>query len=144
MLSPCYSDMEPDHFHSLPSSTNAVESYNRFSKGDHPEPLKLAMFRTYKEDMAKTLEVMARQKGVSTTFEGTTASATGQRSKQQSEARRKRRRMVYVDDDDADGPPDTKKKFQGETPKKRKGNSTSRKLKDLTNFQSNKGKKNRV
>ena len=133
--------MEPDHFHSLPSSTNAVESYNQFSKGDHPEPLKLAIFRTYKEDMAKTLEVMARQKGLSTTFEATTPSASGQRSKQQSEARR---RMIYVDDDDADGPPHTKKKFQGETPKKPKGNSASRKLKDLTNFQSNKGKKNRI
>ena len=48
------------------------------------------MYRTYKEDMAKTLEVMARQKALSTSFEGTTASATGQRSKQQSEARRKK------------------------------------------------------
>jgi hypothetical protein len=34
------------------------------------------MYRTYKEDMAKILEVMARQKGLSTTYEGTTASAT--------------------------------------------------------------------
>ena len=32
--------------------------------------------------------------------------------------------MMYVNDNDADGSPDTKNKFQGETPKKPKGNYT--------------------
>ena len=129
--------MEPDQFHALPSTTNAVESHNRFSKGDHPEPLKLAMQMTYKEDMAKTMEVMARRQGLSTTYDDTSASATGKRSQKQSTARRKRRRHDENDGDDTDGPPDTKRKFQG-TPKKPKEKSTKHrssgsKLKELTN-----------
>lgn len=108
--------MKPEDFNSLPNSTNAVESHNRFCKGDHPETLKLAMLSTYKEDMAKTLEVIACQQGLSTTYKKLLPTAIGQRSKQQSAARRKRRRIV--DEDDTDGPPDTKKKFLGETPKR--------------------------
>ena len=139
MLSPCFSNMKPEKFKSLPSSTNAVESHNRFCKGDHPETLKLAMLSTYKEDMAKTLEVMARQQGLSTTYERLSPTATGHRSKQQSAARRKRRRII--DEDDADGPPDTKKKFQGETPKKSRGRRPrSSQLKELTNFKSHSSK----
>ena len=97
------------------------------------------MLSTYKEDMAKTLEVIARQQGLSTTYERLSPTATGQRSKQQSAARRKRRRIV--DEDDADGPPDTKKKFLGETPKKSSNRCPrSSKLKELTNFQSHSSK----
>ena len=44
--------MDRQQFEELPTSTNAVESYNRFGK--HRQPLKVAMMATYKEDMAKT------------------------------------------------------------------------------------------
>ena len=46
---------------------------------------------TYKEDMAKTLEVMARRQGLSTTYDDTSASATGKRSQKQSTATSERR-----------------------------------------------------
>ena len=116
-----------------------MESHNRFCKGDHPEALKFAMLSTYKENMANTLEVMARQQGLSMTYERLLPTASGHRSKQQSAARRKRRRIV--DEDDADGPPDTKKKFQGETPKKsRDRRPQSSQLKELTNFKSRSSK----
>ena len=48
-----------------------------------------------------------------------------------------------VDDNDADGPPDTKKKFQCETPEKPKDKYRSHwcsTLKELTSFQEGKGK----
>ncbi len=109
MLSACYCSMDPDTFKSLPSSTNAVESYNRFSKTKQPQILKVAMLTTYREDMAKTLQVMARQKGLPTTYEKQSLSARVQRSGKQSAARRKR----FRHDDDAEGPPDTRKKFKG-------------------------------
>lgn len=32
MLSPCFSDMDAQVFNSLPNSTNAVESHNRFGR----------------------------------------------------------------------------------------------------------------
>ena len=43
MLSHCYSAMSPNLFQELPSSTNAVESYDRFGRPTHRQPLKLAM-----------------------------------------------------------------------------------------------------
>ena len=69
MLSPCFPNMKPEKCNSLLSTTNAVESHNCFCKGDHPETPKLVMLSTYKEDIAKTLEVMARQQGLSTTYD---------------------------------------------------------------------------
>lgn len=127
MLSPCFSDMSAERFNTLPSSTNAVESHNRFSKAEHPESLKLAMFATYKVDMAKTLEVMAKCQGLTTTYENQLPGGSEKRSRQQSEARKKRRRDGDKGDD-ADGPPDTKRKFQEETPK-RLTRSTQMKMK---------------
>ena len=115
MLSPCHSDMKPEEFIAFPSSTNAVESHNRFLKGTHPEPLKLAMQMTYQEDVVKILEVMATRQGLPTMYEDPSGRATGHRSKKQSEARRKRRRVV--DDNDVDGPPDTKRNFSVKHPK---------------------------
>jgi len=109
MLSPCYNGMDPKQFNKLPSSTNAVESYNRFGKSSHRQALKQAMITTYKEDMAKTLEIMAVSQGLSVTYEDLSDTARTKRSNQQNLARRKR----YGDkeNEDPDGPPDTKKKF---------------------------------
>ena len=107
MLSACYCSMQPEVFNSLPNSTNAVESYNCFSKTKQPQILKVAMMMTYKEDMSKSLQVMARRRGLPTTYDDLSQSARAQRSAKQNEARRKR----YRQEDDADGPPDTKKKF---------------------------------
>lgn len=64
MLLACYSSMQSEVFYSLPNSTNAVESYNRFSKSKQPHILKVTMMMEYKEDMSKSLQVMARQKGL--------------------------------------------------------------------------------
>ena len=66
------------------------------------------MMATYKEDMAKTLEVIANYHGISTTYEKLTENERTKRSKQQSLARTKRFSSEKCDD--ADGPPDTKRK----------------------------------
>ena len=58
--------MDPATFSSLPSSTNAVESLHRVSKGKHPDVLKVALMTTYKVDMACTLEHMAASKHIPT------------------------------------------------------------------------------
>lgn len=66
------------------------------------------MMATYKEDMAKALEVIANYRGISTTYEKLTESERAKRSKQQNLARAKR--FSSQKEDDADGPPDTKRK----------------------------------
>ena len=63
-------------FDKLPSSTNAVESYNQIGKSTHRQPLKAAMMATYKKDTAKlTLEIMARRQGLATSYNDQSASA---------------------------------------------------------------------
>lgn len=108
MLSPCFSTMDPALFKELPNSTNAVESHNRFGRSTHRQPLKAAMMATYREDMAKSLEIMARRKGLSTAYDSPLQSDRIKRSAQQSLARRKRYRQ---ENDDPEGPPDTKRTF---------------------------------
>ena len=110
MLSPCYSSMTAELFQQLPSSTNAVESYNRFGRPTHRQPLKLAMLTTYKEDMAKSMQIIACRNGLSIDYESPSVASRTKRSSKQCMARRKRLRL---DDtiDDAKGPPDTKKTF---------------------------------
>ncbi len=115
MLSACYSTMDPERFQALPNSTNAVESYNRFPKAVHPEILKVTLMSAYREDMAKAIAVMAQQRGLATTYEKLSLSARLNRSTQQNSARRKR--LQCEDEDEASGPPDTKRKFGGETVK---------------------------
>ena len=100
--------MDPKQFKELPSSTNAVESHNRFGKSVHRQTLKQAMMTTYKEDMAKTLEIMAVRKGLSVTYDNLTNDGCMKQSSQQNLARQKR---YHKENDDLDGPPDTKKKF---------------------------------
>lgn len=102
--------MTSELFQQLPNSTNAVESYNRFGRPTHRQPLKLAMLTTYKEDMAKSLQIIACRNGLSTDYESQSEASRSKRSAKQSMARRKRLRL---DDkiDDAEGPPDTKKSF---------------------------------
>ena len=106
MLSPVYCSMDPEQFKGLPNSTNAVESYNRFGRAAHRQPLKVAMMATYREDMAKSLEVMACRKGLTTTYHSHSESARSKRSAQQGLARRKRFRD---ENDDPEGPPTTRK-----------------------------------
>lgn len=103
--------MDPEYFTSLPNSTNAVESHNRFGKSQHPLPLKEAMMLTYKEDMVKTLEVMARRRGMQVCYESQDIEARAHRSEQQNKARNKRLAAEFRDD--PEGPPDTHKKFKG-------------------------------
>ena len=111
MLSPCYCAMEPETFTSLPTSTNAVESHNRFSKSDHPEILKIALLSAYKEDIAKCLSVLASQQQLQTVYEDLTPSGRLKRAKKQSKARRKR--LADSQENDAFGPPDTNSTFEG-------------------------------
>lgn len=110
MLSPCFSLMSSQQFNELPNSTNAVESYNRFGRSVHRQPLKVAMMATYREDMAKSFEIMARGRGLLTSYEDQTPTGRDKRSKQQNSARRKRLR--YTDDvDNPMGPPDKRANF---------------------------------
>ena len=69
MLSGMFSKMGSSLFASLPTSTNAVEAYNRISKSSTPEPLNIAMLMTYKEDMLAALEHLACLIGISTSYE---------------------------------------------------------------------------
>ena len=108
MSSSCYNAMDPKQFKELPSSTNAVESYNRLSKFTHRQPLKQAMMIIYKEDMANSLEIMAVRKGLSVTYDNLSNDGRMKRSSQQNLARQKR---YHKENDDPDGPPDTKRKF---------------------------------
>ena len=64
MLSHHFSAVNEEEFKRLPTSTNVVESHNRFSKIDKPEILCLALLTTYKLDMASALEHMARTEGL--------------------------------------------------------------------------------
>ena len=100
--------MDPQQFQALPNSTNAVESYNRFGKATHPEPLKIAMMATYKEDMVQCLEIMARRQGLSIDYTNFSEDARKKRSHQQNLARRKR---FCREIDDPEGPPDSKRSF---------------------------------
>ena len=102
------SEMGAEQFKQLPNSTNTVESYNRFGKSVHPLPLKAAMMATYKEDMVKGLEVIAKKSGLSVSYEDQSVVARGHRSNQQNKARKKR--FIEIPDD-PEGPPDTKRKF---------------------------------
>lgn len=111
MLCKCCSKMDPVQFASLPNSTNAVESYNMFGKAIHPLPLKEAMLATYKEDMVKALEIMARTRGLQVCYENQDVAARTHRSEQQNKARNKR--LASEREDDPEGPPDTMKKFKG-------------------------------
>ena len=108
MLSPCFSSMDCERFQELPNSTNSVESYNRFGKSTHPQPLKIAMMAAYREDMAKAMEIMAKLKGLSTNYDNQSESARSKRSGRQRQARRKR---LCTENDDPEGPPDTKSTF---------------------------------
>lgn len=108
MLCKCYSKMDPELFAKLPSSTNAVESYNRFGKSQHPLPLKAAMMATYKEDMVKAFEVIARKKGLAVSYEDPSIATRAYRSAKQNKARNKRSIDMC---DDPEGPPDTKRTF---------------------------------
>ena len=58
--------------------------------------------------MAKVLELMARRKGLTTSYDNMSESGRAKRSVQQNLARKKR---ILSETDDADGPPDTRKKF---------------------------------
>ena len=64
------------------------------------------MMNTYREDMAKALEVLARRQGIFTSYEDISEGGREKRSNKQNLARNKR-----VATDDPEGPPDTKKKF---------------------------------
>ena len=96
MLSHHFSDMTQEQFKQLPTTTNAVESHNRLSKSGHPEILRIAMLSTYKIDMAATLEHMAKNDGISTSYGDTNA-----------EIKRKRKRKQ-----EDEGPPDKRKHFK--------------------------------
>ena len=105
----CYCEMDPQQFKELPNSTNAVESHNRFGRPANPLPLKAAMLETYREDMTKSLQIIANRRGLSTTYENPSEDARCRRSAQQNKARRKRFRSQK--NEDPEGPPDTKHTF---------------------------------
>ena len=94
--------MDEDRFDRLPSSTNAVESHNRLSKGSNPDVLWVALMSTYKIDMSSALEHVASGKGVSTSYEDLTVGSKENRRKMVNAARAKKR----LHEEESDGPPD--------------------------------------
>lgn len=60
--------------------------------------MKLAMHMTYKEDMAKTVEVMARQQGLSTTYEDLSVSDRSTSTEEKEESRRYRWTTRYKEE----------------------------------------------
>lgn len=72
MLSESYSPMNCTTFRALPDDTNAVEAHHRFAKGHCIEPLSVAMMSVYKQDMAVGLQYLAKQHGLSITYEDRT------------------------------------------------------------------------
>ena len=55
--------MDADVLKRLPTSTNAVESHNRFSNSEQKQDLKVGMMIMYQEDVSKTLEFIALSEG---------------------------------------------------------------------------------
>lgn len=102
MLTGCHAAMDEARFNRLPSSTNAVESHNRLSKGTTPDVLRVAMMSTYKVDMSNALEHVARSEGVSTSYEDMTPSSKENRRKAANTTRMKKR----CREEESDGPPD--------------------------------------
>ena len=100
--------MGKQSFMKLPSSTNAVESYNRISKQQKPDILKVAMMYTYRQDMAAALENLAISKKVSTTYVGMTPKSRQKVAVRQAKARRKR--LLRSEEDD--GPPDKRRHIE--------------------------------
>ena len=93
--------------------TNAIEAHHHFAKGHCIEPSSVAMMSVYKQDMAVGLQYLAKQHGLSITYEDRTPASRLKRSQKASAARRKRMREQSLDD----GPPD---KHYHWTPKRRK------------------------
>ena len=85
--------MSSQKFKELPNSTNAVESYNR---SDHCQPLKVEM-------MAKAFEIMARERGLRTTYEDEKQKVVIRVLTANFSAKRKRVRLQFTDD--VDSPP---------------------------------------
>ena len=86
MLSPCFTEMNEETFKRLPGSTNAVESYNRCSKTEKPDILKVAMMYTYKFDMAAALENLAIAQKITASYSNMTPDDRKKRAQQQSRA----------------------------------------------------------
>uniref|UniRef100_A0A1X7VA94 Uncharacterized protein n=1 Tax=Amphimedon queenslandica TaxID=400682 RepID=A0A1X7VA94_AMPQE len=63
MLSPCFSDMDEKIVNSLLNSTNAVKSHNRFERHLHSLLCRSDMMNTYREDVARALEILAKRQG---------------------------------------------------------------------------------
>ena len=100
--------MSSQKFKELPNSTNAVESYNR---SDHCQPLKVEMMATYREDMAKAFEIMARERGLRTTYEDEKQKVVTRVLTANFSAKRKRVRLQFTDDVDSPPPPDKRSNF---------------------------------
>ena len=104
MLSPVHASMDRSRFASLPSTTNAVEAYNRISKSSRgPEALQVALLTLYKKDMVVVLRALAEKGCIPTSYEDQTPAARAGRVKVVNAARRRR---FESRDDDAREPPD--------------------------------------
>ena len=108
MRSACHAAMDEDIFDRLPSSTNAVESHNRLSKGSNPDVLRVALMSTYKINMSNALEYVARDKGVSTSYEDLSTDSKETRRKMANTARARKR----LNEEESDGPPDKHNDFK--------------------------------
>lgn len=96
-----------DAFATVPDSTNAVESNNRYSKGSKPDILKVALMSTYKVDMVAALEHLAASQGIQTAYEDLNLEARAKRSEAANKRWERKRARNFLEEDD--GPADKKK-----------------------------------
>ena len=110
MLCAACAVMTVEQFNKLPTSTNAVEAYNRLSKGPSQDSLEIAMMATYKTDMAAALRHIAHTKGITVSYESLSPTSRKKRTQTANKARAKRRAR---EEDDGEGPPDKRRHLEG-------------------------------
>ena len=109
MLCAACAVMTVEQFNKLPTSTNAVEAYNRLSKGPSQDSLEVAMMATYKADMAAALRHIAHTKGITVSYESLSPTSRKKRTQTANKGRAKRRAR----EDDGEGPPDKRRHLEG-------------------------------
>ena len=105
MLCACWSENKA--LRKAPSTTNAVESHNRVSKGTSPNILSVAMMTTYRVDMSAALEHLPSSQGIPTSYE-LTPTTRAKCFKTDNKARSRKR----AGNTNRDGPPDKHHDFK--------------------------------
>ena len=101
MLCAACAVMTVEQFNKLPTSTNAVEAYNRLSKGPSQDSLEI------ETDMAAALRHIAH---TTVSYESLSPTSRKKRTQTANKARAKQRAR---EEDDGEGPPDKRRHLEG-------------------------------